>query len=87
MVKQKIFEITNYRGENMNYYLKKMIELNADGIDFIPVCAAHNTLPNIICSYTIKDFEGNKNLAIPRSNYLFYKIVNGKKKYIERSEK
>ena len=68
----------------MNYYLEKMIELNADGIDFIPIShflATREGNPNIVASYTKEEFKNIK--CIPKTGYLFYKIVNGKKEYID----
>lgn len=67
----------------MNYYLKKMKEINADGIDFMPISeflATGNGIPNIVASYTIKEFKNVK--YIPKTGYLFYKIIDGKKEYI-----
>ena len=67
----------------MNYYLEKMIELDADGIDFIPIghfLATREGVPTIVESYTREEFENVR--GIPKTGYLFYKIVDGKKKYI-----
>lgn len=63
----------------MNYYLEKMIELDADGIDFVPI-HLKGMIPNIFASYTKEEFENVK--AIPKTPYLFYKIIDGKKEYI-----
>lgn len=68
----------------MNHYLEKMMELGADGIDFIPIDSylinkVGNT--NIVASYTRKDFE-KREIDTPKTVYLFYKIINGKKEYI-----
>ena len=62
----------------MNYYLEKAIKLNADGIDFVPMSIGN--VPNIIASYTREELENVK--GFPKTNYLFYKIVNGRKEYI-----
>lgn len=67
----------------MNYYLEKMIELDADGIDFIPIgwyLFGKESVPDIIASYTIEEFK-NVN-CIPKTGYSFYKIIDGKKEYI-----
>lgn len=68
----------------MNYYLEKMIELDADGIDFIPIShflMTREGIPNIIKSYTKEEFKNVK--LIPKTGYLFWKIVDGRKKYID----
>lgn len=65
--------------------LEKMIELDADGVDFVPIFADMNDIPpNVICSYTKRDFLENKHLLIPKTNYWFYRIVDGQKTYIKR---
>ena len=63
----------------MNYFLEKAIELDADGIDFVPLNFS-GFIPDVIESYSRKELENIK--AIPRTNYLFYKIINGRKEYI-----
>lgn len=68
-----------------DYYLSKMKELDADGIDFIPISSAladkKYQLCEVIASYTkeewIKGIGG-----IPKTPYLFWKIVGGKKEYL-----
>ena len=68
----------------MNFYLEKMIELDADGIDFIPISqflATREGIPNIVASYTKEEFKNVK--YIPKTGYLFYKIIDGKKEYIK----
>lgn len=65
----------------MNYYLKKMIELGADGIDFYPIFKS-SPFCNVIASYTRKDFENNNNIATPKSSYAFWVDENGIKKYL-----
>lgn len=68
----------------MGYILDKMIELGADGVDFVPITLNRDVFPQVIRSYTKRDFEANPFLPIPKTNYLFYKNVNGQKVYIER---
>lgn len=65
-----------------NYFLNKMIELDADGVDFVPITFNTDKPLEIIRSYTKKDFESNPWLPVPKTNYLFYKNINGQKKYI-----
>ena len=64
----------------MNFYLEKMIELGADGVDFHAFVAKP---PNcyIFQSNTKEDFI-NGNILTPRSGYTFWKRENGEKKYI-----
>lgn len=64
----------------MGYYYDKMQELNADGIDFIPIWYDPNTSPPIIASYTKEEFK-NINL-IPKTNYRYWKMQNGQKEYL-----
>lgn len=63
-----------------NYYLDKMDELKADGIDFMPICF-EGDVPPIISSYSKEEFKNIK--IIPKTNYKYWKIVGGIKKYIE----
>lgn len=64
----------------MNFYLEKMIELGADGVDFHAFVAKP---PNcyISQSNTKEDFM-NGDIGTPRSGYTFWKRENGEKKYI-----
>ena len=66
----------------MNYYLEQMIKLDADGIDFYPIFTPIDEIPNnIIASYTKEQIENG--IATPKTDYFYYKIVNGKKTYIK----
>lgn len=60
--------------------LEKMLELDADGIEFIPIFSNDNFV-KIIESYTREEYE--KVRYVPKTGYRFYKIVDGKKTYIE----
>lgn len=69
----------------MNNYIAKLNELDADGIDFIPISDILSKKDyleiNIISSYTKEEL---KNIVyIPKTAYLFWKIVDGKKVYCE----
>ena len=67
----------------MNTYLEKMIELDADGIDFIPFKESlKNAFQNVVTSYTKEELEKGAN-CFPRMPYRFWKIVNGKKEYLD----
>lgn len=63
-----------------NYYLNKMNKLKADGIDFMPIWFEEG-VPPIISSYTKEEFESVK--VIPKTNYRYWKLVNGTKQYID----
>lgn len=65
----------------MGYYYDKIIELNADGIDFIPICVYNEIVP-IIKTITKQDFEDEKVDDIPKTGYRFWRIENGQKVYI-----
>jgi len=69
----------------MNYYLDKLNELGADGIDFIPLTEAFMKREYIRCevisSYTKEEFKHVKH--IPKTPYLFWKMIDGKKVYCE----
>ena len=61
--------------------LKQMDEFKADGVDFVSFGFEGN-IPQIYCSYTRKEFD---NIGIiPKSNYRFWKMINGTKIYIEQ---
>lgn len=64
-----------------NLYFDKMNELEADGIDFMPIWY-EGVIPPIIASYTKEEFENIK--AVPKTNYQYWKMVDGKKVYIEQ---
>ena len=63
-----------------NFYLDKMDELNADGIDFIPILFGEG-VPSIIASYNKEEFKSVD--GIPKTNYKYWKMIDGKKMYIE----
>lgn len=63
------------RGKIMNYY-EKALKLNADGIDFMPICSSE-----IIKTYTIEELKYAT--MFPKSNYKYYKMIDRKKKYID----
>ena len=51
-----------------NFYLDKMDELNADGVDFMPIWFGEG-VPPIIASYNKEEFKNVK--AIPKTNYKY----------------
>lgn len=69
----------------MNYYIDKLNEIGADGIDFMPISEALSKRDylrvNVILSYTKEEFENVK--YIPKTAYLFWKMIDGKKVYCE----
>lgn len=66
-----------------NPYLKRMVELDADGIDFVPFMFDLRVAP-IICSYTKDEFRNV--IAIPKTCYRYWKMVDGEKKIITEKE-
>lgn len=68
----------------MDYYYDKMIELNAEGIDFIPIgdLIDNNTIKRIVETITKQDFENGKVDGIPKTGYRFWRMENGQKVYI-----
>lgn len=67
----------------MDFYYDKLIELNADGVDFVPFCEAFLTGDykrcEIVESFTKDELKHSK--AIPKTPYLFWKYVDGNKVY------
>ena len=64
----------------MNYYIDKMNELGADGIDFVYLGFITREQRAIIKSYTKEELLNNP--LTPRADYRFWKMKDGKKKYI-----
>ena len=66
---------------------EKMIELNADGVDFMSISAAFTKRDYIHCkiyiSHTREEILSGNIKYYPKSPYVFWKVVNGVKKYIE----
>lgn len=62
------------------FYLTKMEEVEADGIDFIPFGFKNEKFPKVIASYTKEELKTKDTL--PRTGYKFWKLINGKKIYI-----
>ena len=68
----------------MNFYLSKMNELGADGIDFVPL-VDNGT---VYASFTRDAFIDDANLpCTPKTNYKFWKWSFGRKCYITESKK
>ena len=63
-----------------NYWAEKFAETGADGVDFVPLIAKPWDIKTIYDSRTKKEMLAG--VAYPRSNYFFWKIVNGEKQYI-----
>lgn len=64
----------------MNYYIDKMNELGADGIDFVYLGFITRGQGAIIKSYTREELLNNP--STPRADYRFWKMKDGKKEYI-----
>ena len=70
----------------MDYYYQKVLELNADGIDFISLgdlLDDNKKIKPVIQTITRQDFENNEVKYIPKTGYRFWRIINGKKVYID----
>jgi len=63
-----------------NFYLDKMEELKADGIDFMPIWFGDG-VPQIISSYSKEEFKDVD--VIPKTNYKYWRMVDGIKQYID----
>lgn len=64
----------------MDYILEEMNNMDADGVDFVPIWFDKKLPPPIICSYTKEEWKDIK--AYPKSNRIYWKIINGEKIYI-----
>lgn len=64
----------------MNLILEEMNKIDADGVDFVPLWFDKRFPPPVIRSYTKEEYIVAK--AYPRSNRLYWKMINGKKEYI-----
>lgn len=65
----------------MNYYLEKMIELDADGIDFIEIGEILRGSLRVCESYTREEFKCVN--GFPKTCYRYWKIINGEKVYVD----
>ena len=63
-----------------NYLFAKMEDIEAEGIDFIPMGNLSDDFPKIIASYTKEQLREVQ--SIPRTGYKFWKKIDGKKIYI-----
>lgn len=63
-----------------DFILKEMNEKGADGVDFVPIWF-DTTFPPVYQSMTRAEVETAN--GYPKTNRLYWKIVNGKKTYVE----
>ena len=63
-----------------NYWAEKFAETGADGVDFVPLLAKPWDVKTVYDSRTKEEMLAG--IAYPRSNYFFWKLINGKKEYI-----
>ena len=66
----------------MDYILEEMNKVGADGVDFVPIWFDKKLSPPIICSYTKEEWKDVK--AYPKSNRMYWKMIDGKKIYINK---
>lgn len=73
----------------MDYLLEAAQKCEADGIDFIPISEAlfqRDYMRMEVCaSYTMEEFKTAK--CFPKTPYLFWKMIDGRKVYIEQANK
>ena len=70
----------------MNYYYQKVLELNADGIDFISLSDLFDNnkkIKPVVKTITRQNFENNEVISIPKTGYRFWRMINGEKVYID----
>lgn len=71
----------------MNLILEEMNNLNADGVDFVPLSISDNkSLRKIIKSYTKEEWI-NTDGSYPKSNRLYWNIIGGEKVYCTERDK
>ena len=64
----------------MDYILEEMNKVDADGVDFVPLWFDKRFAPPIICSYTKEEWLNVQ--SYPKSGRMYWKMIDGKKKYI-----
>lgn len=69
----------------MGYILEEMDELKADGVDFVSIVFDDRLPPPVICSYTREQCKDVK--AYPRLRRMYWRMVEGKKMYIDIGER
>ena len=70
----------------MDYYYQKLLELNADGIDFISLSDLFDNnkkLKPVVKTITRQNFKNNEVNSIPKTGYRFWRMINGEKVYID----
>ena len=65
----------------MDYILEEMDKVGADGVDFVPLWFDKRFPPPVICSYTKEEWYHVK--VYPRSNRMYWKMIDGRKQYIK----
>lgn len=74
----------------MDYILDEMVQKEADGVDFVPICKdlldGNYEECKIIKSYT-KEQWINGNGSCPKTPRLYWKMVSGIKQYIINENK
>lgn len=66
----------------MNFYLEKMIELGADGVDFHKFAINSKPPFDVIVSYSKQEFESGQVTNIPKAPYHFWINNGGYKEYL-----
>jgi hypothetical protein len=64
-----------------DYILREMEERGADGVDFVPIWL-DDSMPPIYKSYTKQEWIDSDG-SYPKTNRKYWKMINGKKEYID----
>lgn len=67
-----------------SYFYDKLIELGADGIDFIEFSPDMISIKDggIVKTVTKEDFQAGVQIYIPKTSYMFWVMKDNKKVYI-----
>ena len=65
-----------------DFILEEMNKYNADGVDFVSIMFDSTMRPNIYKTYTREEWLAS-NRSCPKTNRRYWKIIDGKKTYID----
>ena len=68
-----------------DFILEEMNKCNADGVDFVSIMFDPIKCPNIYATYTREEWLAS-NRSYPKTNRRYWKIVDGKKTYLDGKE-
>lgn len=64
----------------MDYILEEMNNVNADGVDFVPIMSPE-LIPPVIVSYTKEEWIDGVSFY-PKSGRKYWRMIDGKKTYV-----